>query len=199
MHMDCTADAVSGCRVIACSCVCLQPLTHRPKLFLRCTSQPLVPGLQCLPSSGSGMSVILPSLLYLQRVVVADLVPCPAEARLPPQGRLSSSSSWPRELGQPAPPGGAGHGLEYITPPHKRPSFSCPAGLLHHHDPPLLLFFFPPLGESSESRQGAVLRQPEDVEHPRQVHGKVWAISPLRHSGSLEEVKEFKGEARRSY
>lgn len=136
MHMDCTADAVSGCRVIACSCVCLQPLTHRPKLFLRCTSQSLVPGLQCLPSSASGTSVILPGLLCLQRVVVADLVPCPAEARLPPQGRLSSSSSWPRELGRPAPPGGAGHGLEHITRPHKRLSFSCPAGLLQHHDPP---------------------------------------------------------------
>lgn len=88
MHMDCSADAGSGCRVMACSCVCLQPLTHRPKLFLRCSSQPLVPGLQCLPSSGSGMSAILPSLLYLQRVVVADLVPClQRHSCLPKEGR----------------------------------------------------------------------------------------------------------------
>lgn len=193
MHMDCSADAGSGCRVMACSCVCLQPLTHRPKLFLRCSSQPLVPGLQCLPSSGSGMSAILPSLLYLQRVVVADLVPC-----------LQRLGCLPKE-GRPHPLHGQGNlGSQLLqgvldmawnispvpTNVHPFPAQQASFITMTH------LCFFPPLGESSEPRQGAVLGQPEDVEHPSQLHGKIWAISPLWHSGSLEEVKEFKGEAR---
>lgn len=170
-------------------------MTHRPKLFPCCASQSLVPGSQYPVSSASGMSVILPQPLVSPE---SSFGSSPALLRgvtmIFSGDRHSSFSSQPTLLGQPAPCGEPGYGSEHITSLHKCLSLSSLAGLLWHHDLPLLhLCLFYPLGESSESRQGATLRKQEDAEYLSEVSGKIWTISSVWHSGSLEQVKALRG------
>lgn len=78
-------------------------------------------------------------------------------------------------------------------------TLSSPSGLLGHghQDLPLLhLYFCSPLGESTDSKRGSILRKQEDVEYSSEVSSEILAVSSLWHSGSLEKVMELKGESR---